>query len=317
MQTINTSVDDENIEEKISKRPNSFDDFVGQEEVKENLKVFCRAAKARKDVLDHVLLYGPPGLGKTTLAGIIANEMESNLKITSAPAFEKIGELAAVLSKLEEGDILFIDEIHRLNKMLEEFLYSAMEDFKIDVVIGDGAQAKSIRLEIPKFTLVGATTKAGTISAPLRNRFGIISKLSYYKETDLAMIIRNHCKKEKLNISRQASLIIAKASRGTPRIALNLTRRVCDFALINDIDLMDDEFVHYALGKLGVSSDGLNELDVVICNTIRDKFGGGPVGISTLAAAVGEDANTIEGTCEPFLIFKGILAKTPKGRVLV
>ncbi len=313
---INTELKDEEIVLENNLRPKLLRDYIGQSKAKGNLKVFIDAAKQRQEALDHVLFYGPPGLGKTTLAGIIANEMKVNLKITSGPAIEKPGDVAAILNNLNEGDVLFIDEIHRLNRQVEEVLYPAMEDYAIDIIIGKGATARSIRLDLPKFTLVGATTRAGMLSAPLRDRFGLISKLEFYTPEELKVIIERSAKILGVEIDEEGALELARRSRGTPRLANRLLKRVRDFAQVKydgDITL---EVANYALDLLDVDKLGLDNTDRVILDTIINKFAGGPVGLDTLAAALGEDTGTIEDVYEPYLIQNGLINRTPRGRVV-
>ena len=313
---INTELKDEEIVLENNLRPKLLRDYIGQSKAKGNLKVFIDAAKQRQEALDHVLFYGPPGLGKTTLAGIIANEMKVNLKITSGPAIEKPGDVAAILNNLNEGDVLFIDEIHRLNRQVEEVLYPAMEDYAIDIIIGKGATARSIRLDLPKFTLVGATTRAGMLSAPLRDRFGLISKLEFYTPEELKVIIERSAKILGVEIDKEGALELARRSRGTPRLANRLLKRVRDFAQVKydgDITL---EVANYALDLLDVDKLGLDNTDRVILDTIINKFAGGPVGLDTLAAALGEDTGTIEDVYEPYLIQNGLINRTPRGRVV-
>ncbi|OHD60566.1 MAG: Holliday junction DNA helicase RuvB [Spirochaetes bacterium GWF1_49_6] len=298
-----------------SLRPRLLTEFIGQAKVKENVRVFIEAAKIRKAPLDHVLLYGPPGLGKTTLVSIIANELGRAIKITSAPALEKAGDLVAILTSLDEGDVLFIDEIHRMRRVLEEVLYSAMEDFKVDVVIGEGTGARTIRLNLPKFTLAGATTRSGAISSPLRSRFGIIERLDFYDTPALQSIISRSARILNIGVDDGGSEEIARRSRGTPRIANRLLRRVSDFALVENHDGIDGKFAAYALGKLEVDKQGLDSLDRKFLNIIIDHYKGGPVGVSAIAAALNEETETIEDMCEPYLIQIGFVQRTPRGRM--
>ena len=306
-------VEDEKLENSL--RPMKLEEYIGQERVKSNLKVYIEAARNRKDVLDHVLLYGPPGLGKTTLASIISNEMGTNLKVTSGPAIEKPGEMAAILNNLNEGDVLFVDEIHRLNRQVEEVLYPALEDFAIDIVIGKGASARSIRLDLPHFTLVGATTRAGLLTAPLRDRFGVVSHLEFYTTEELERIIRRSAQVLGVEIDEEGAHELARRSRGTPRLANRMLKRVRDFAQVRYDGRITREVADYALNLMDVDKDGLDRNDRLILSTIINKFGGGPVGIETIAAAVGEDAGTLEDVYEPYLVQNGFINRTPRGRM--
>lgn len=312
---ISTELVEEDVKIENNLRPLSLEDYIGQEKVKRNLKVYIEAAKERGDSLDHVLFYGPPGLGKTTLAGIIANEMGTHLKVTSGPAIEKPGEMAAILNNLQEGDVLFVDEIHRLNRQVEEVLYPAMEDYEIDIMIGKGATARSIRLELPKFTLVGATTRAGLLSAPLRDRFGVVSHLEFYSVKELETIIIRSASVLNIDIDTKGAHELARRSRGTPRLANRLLKRVRDFAQVKYDGRITGEVADYALNLLDVDKDGLDRNDRLILQTIIGKFGGGPVGIETLAASIGEDSGTLEDVYEPYLIQNGFINRTPRGRV--
>ena len=312
---INTELKKEEIVMENNLRPSSLNEYIGQRKVKDNLKVYIDAARLRRESLDHVLFYGPPGLGKTTLACIIAEEMGVDIKITSGPAIEKPGEMAAVLNNLKEGDVLFIDEIHRLNRQVEEVLYPAMEDFAIDIMIGKGAGAKSIRLDLPKFTLVGATTRAGLLTAPLRDRFGVISKLEFYDIDELRDIIVRSASVLDVDIDSAGATELARRSRGTPRLANRLLKRVRDFAQVKYDGIITKEVARAALDILEVDKYGLDNGDRAILNTMIHKFAGGPVGIDTLAAALGEDAGTLEDVYEPYLIKNGFINRTPRGRV--
>lgn len=312
---INTEVKKEEAVMENKLRPLTLNEYVGQRKAKENLKIYIEAAKLRREPLDHVLFYGPPGLGKTTLACIIAEEMGVNIKMTSGPAIEKPGEMAAVLNNLQEGDVLFIDEIHRLNRQVEEVLYPAMEDFAIDIMIGKGASAKSIRLDLPKFTLVGATTRAGLLTAPLRDRFGVLHKLEFYDIDELKKIIIRSAGVLGISIDDAGALEMARRSRGTPRLANRLLKRVRDFAQVKYDGEITKDVADYALDLLEVDKYGLDKGDRSILETMIEKFGGGPVGLDTLAAALGEDAGTLEDVYEPYLIKNGFINRTPRGRV--
>ncbi|HXC92395.1 MAG TPA: Holliday junction branch migration DNA helicase RuvB [Geobacteraceae bacterium] len=312
---VEPAATDEELFMESTLRPRSLEEYVGQEKAKGNLRIFIDAAKKRGEALDHVLLYGPPGLGKTTLANIIACEMGVNIKSTSGPVIERPGDLAAILTNLEAHDVLFIDEIHRLSHTVEEILYPAMEDFQLDIIIGQGPSARTIKLDLPRFTLVGATTRAGLLSSPLRDRFGVISRLEFYTDDELAFIVRRSARILNIAISDAASLELARRSRGTPRIANRLLRRVRDFAQILADGTISEKVVHESLKLLEVDEMGFDSMDRTVLLTIIDKFGGGPVGLETLAAAICEESDTIEDVIEPFLIQQGFLNRTPRGRV--
>jgi len=304
-------------EDKIENiRPDRLDDYIGQTEVKDNISIFIKSALIREEPLDHVLLYGPPGLGKTTLAAIIANELGSNFKTASGPSIEKSGDLAAILSTLEPNDVLFIDEIHRMPRYIEEILYPAMEDFSLDIIIGGEGSSRSIKINLPPFTLVGATTRAGDLSSPLRDRFGIISRLNYYTEDELIMIAKRTSRVLKIDIDEDAAIEIAKRSRGTPRICNRLIKRIRDFALVDGKNCIDLDITNRALSKLKVDKMGLDETDYNLLTAIIEKFNGGPVGIDALASSIGEEANTIEDVYEPYLLQNGFLKRTSRGRIV-
>lgn len=313
---IETNLMEEDIKIEGSLRPQTLNDYIGQTKIKDNLRIYIEAAKQRNDALDHVLFYGPPGLGKTSLAGIIANEMGVHMKVTSGPAIEKPGEMAAILNNLQEGDILFVDEIHRLNRQVEEVLYPAMEDYAIDIMIGKGASARSIRLDLPHFTLVGATTRAGLLSAPLRDRFGVVHHLEFYSVEELKLIILHSARILQVAIEDKGALELARRSRGTPRLANRILKRVRDFAQVKYDGVITEKVAATALDLLEVDKMGLDHIDRNILLTMIEKFKGGPVGLDTLAAAIGEDAGTLEDVYEPYLLKSGLLNRTPRGRIV-
>lgn len=312
---ITTEVTEEDRCTEPSLRPQLLREYVGQEKIKTNLQIYMDAAKARGESLDHVLFYGPPGLGKTTLSGIIANEMGVNMKVTSGPAIEKPGEMAAILNNLQEGDVLFVDEIHRLNRQVEEVLYPAMEDYAIDIMLGKESSARSIRLDLPRFTLVGATTRAGLLTAPLRDRFGVMQKLEFYTPEELTIIVKRSAEVLGVSIEEEGAVEIARRSRGTPRLANRLLKRVRDFAQVKYDGVITRQVADFALDILDVDKTGLDHNDRLLLLTMIEKFGGGPVGLDTLAASLGEDAGTLEDVYEPYLLMQGFLNRTPRGRI--
>ena len=313
---IETKLLEEDVKLEGSLRPQKLKEYIGQKKIKDILSIYIEAAKQRNDSLDHVLFYGPPGLGKTTLAGIIANEMEVHVKVTSGPAIEKPGEIAAILYNLQEGDILFIDEIHRLNRQVEEVLYPAMEDFVIDIMIGKGTAARSVRLDLPKFTLIGATTRAGLLTAPLRDRFGVIQHLEFYSVEELMLIIQHSARILQVSIDEAGARELARRSRGTPRLANRMLKRVRDFAQVKYNGQITLEAANTALDMLDVDKLGLDQTDRTILITMIEKFSGGPVGLDTLSAAIGEDSGTVEEVYEPYLLKNGLIMRTPRGRVV-
>lgn len=312
---ITTEATEEDVRIETTLRPQCLSDYVGQEKIKSTLKIYIEAAKSRGEALDHVLFYGPPGLGKTTLSGIIANEMGSRLKVTSGPAIEKPGEMAAILNNLQEGDVLFVDEIHRLNRQVEEVLYPAMEDFAIDIMLGKDSSARSIRLDLPKFTLVGATTRAGLLTAPLRDRFGVIQRLEFYTPEELCVIVKRSAKVLGVEIDEEGAFEIARRSRGTPRLANRLLKRVRDFAQVKYDGVITRNVADFALDILDVDKLGLDNNDRTLLLTMIRKFSGGPVGLETLAASIGEDSGTLEDVYEPYLLMNGLIMRTPRGRM--
>lgn len=313
---IDATVRKEEEESEKSLRPHRFEEYMGQEEIKKNLKVFIQAAKQRQEPLDHILFYGPPGLGKTTLAGIIAFEMGVHMKVTTGPAIERPGDIAAILNNLSEGDVLFIDEIHRLNRQVEEILYPAMEDYAIDIMIGKGPAAKSLRIELPKFTLIGATTRVGMLSAPLRDRFGLVNHLEFYSVEELAQIVERSAQTLDVDIDEEGAMEIARRSRGTPRLANRLLKRTRDFAQVMFDGKITQETASHALNALRVDPHGLDTMDHRLLMAMMDTFGGGPVGLETLAASIGEDVGTVEDVCEPYLMQQGFIQRTPRGRMV-
>ncbi len=312
---ITSSLNKGEEEAEKSLRPDSLNQYIGQEKIKEKLNIFIEAAKLRDEPLDHVLLYGPPGLGKTTLSTIISHEMNVNIRITSGPAIERPGDLAAILTNLNENDVLFIDEIHRLNRSVEEVLYPAMEDYALDIIIGKGPSARSIRLDLPKFTLIGATTRAGSLTSPLRDRFGVVCKLDYYSEEELVDIVKRSAEILSIEIREEGAFEISRRTRGTPRIANKILKRVRDYALVKGDGIIDEDISYKALDMLEIDSQGFDNIDRKLLRTIIDFYNGGPVGIDTIAASIGEESITIEDVCEPYLMQKGFLSRTPRGRI--